>query len=179
VRPTMSSSHPVPAPDGAVPVFVYGTLRPGGRRWEASLAPHVVARRPAHLPGADLYEGPGYPVMVHPPAPTPAADRGPDGLANGGRFGVGDEDPARDGEDGTRGVVGVVVWLSPGDEDEVIASLDEIEGHVPGGDDNQYERVRREVTTPHGPVSAWTYVAGPRIDVRSLPILRSGDWLAR
>ena len=160
----MSSSPPDHTPDGAVAVFVYGTLRPGGHRWEASLAPHVVARLPARLPGADLYAGPGYPVMVHPTTPREV---------------VGDDGPSEVVDDGSGEVVGDVVWLAPDTVDEVIASLDEIEGHVPGGDDNQYERVRREVTTPRGPVSAWTYVAGPRIDVATLPVLASGDWLDR
>ena len=168
----MSSSPLDHTPDGAVAVFVYGTLRPGGHRWEVSLAPHVVARLPARLPGADLYAGPGYPVMVHPTTPREVV--GDDGSGEV----VGD----RSGEvvgDGPGEVLGDVVWLAPDIVDEVIASLDEIEGHVPGGDDNQYERVRREVTTPRGPVSAWTYVAGPRIDVATLPLLASGDWLDR
>ncbi|MFD5558080.1 gamma-glutamylcyclotransferase family protein [Streptomyces sp. NPDC127068] len=56
-----------------LPFFVYGTLRPGGRYHATHLGDAVAAGgtvEPARLPGAVLYDGPGYPYAV--PAPAPA-----------------------------------------------------------------------------------------------------------
>lgn len=141
----MTAAHDLPA--GSVAVFVYGTLRPGGQRWQGHLADHVAAVEPARLVGATLHLGPGYPVMVDCSAP--------------------------------KDVVGDLAWLAPADADDVIARLDEVEGHVPGGPDNLFERVRRTVTTEAGTVVAWTYVAGPMLAVAPLRELPSGDWFAR
>lgn len=76
-------------------------------------------------------------------------------------------------------VVGDLVWLSPATVADTIATLDQVEGHTPGAQDNLYERVRRTVTTSIGPVVAWTYVAGPLLDVTGLADIPSGDWFAR
>lgn len=138
---------PADVPDDSVAVFVYGTLRPGGQRWQGHLAEHVAAAEPARLVGARLHLAPGYPVMV-------------------------DDTESRE-------VVGDVVWLAPAAVDHVLPLLDEVEGHTPGAPDNLYERVRRTVTTAAGPVAAWTYVAGPLMDVATLAVLPSGDWFAR
>jgi gamma-glutamylcyclotransferase (GGCT)/AIG2-like uncharacterized protein YtfP len=47
-----------------LPVFVYGTLRPGGRYHASLLHGRTAAEEPARLPDAVLYEGPGYPYAV-------------------------------------------------------------------------------------------------------------------
>ncbi|MEU5423232.1 gamma-glutamylcyclotransferase family protein [Streptomyces sp. NPDC020667] len=50
-----------------LPVFVYGTLRPGRRNHTAFLLGRTVAEEPARMRGATLYEGPGYPYAVADP----------------------------------------------------------------------------------------------------------------
>ncbi|MEU2430384.1 gamma-glutamylcyclotransferase family protein [Streptomyces sp. NPDC007861] len=47
-----------------LPFFVYGTLRPGGHNHDLFLRGRTCAEEPARLPGALLYEGPGYPYAV-------------------------------------------------------------------------------------------------------------------
>ncbi|MFI1968674.1 hypothetical protein BLA24_11580 [Streptomyces cinnamoneus] len=49
---------------GRLPVFVYGTLRPGLRNHDRLLRGRTVAERPARMRDAVLYEGPGYPFAV-------------------------------------------------------------------------------------------------------------------
>ncbi|MFG3285199.1 gamma-glutamylcyclotransferase family protein [Streptomyces sp. NPDC048111] len=53
-----------PAGEGPLPFFVYGTLRPGERYHRRLLHGRTVGERPALLPGAVLYDGPGYPYAV-------------------------------------------------------------------------------------------------------------------
>ncbi|MFF7726857.1 gamma-glutamylcyclotransferase family protein [Streptomyces sp. NPDC008001] len=50
-----------------LPVFVYGTLRPGQANHGRYLRGRTVAEEPARLRGAVLYEGPGYPYAVADP----------------------------------------------------------------------------------------------------------------
>ncbi|MEV6670275.1 gamma-glutamylcyclotransferase family protein [Streptomyces sp. NPDC051162] len=52
---------------GPLPVFVYGTLRPGRRNHTVFLLGRTVAEEPARLRGAVLFEGPGYPYAVADP----------------------------------------------------------------------------------------------------------------
>ncbi|MFF1376814.1 gamma-glutamylcyclotransferase family protein [Streptomyces sp. NPDC058308] len=47
-----------------LPFFVYGTLRPGEPNHAAYLHGRTAAEEPALLPGAVLYDGPGYPYAV-------------------------------------------------------------------------------------------------------------------
>jgi gamma-glutamylcyclotransferase (GGCT)/AIG2-like uncharacterized protein YtfP len=52
---------------GVLPFFVYGTLRPGEVNHDLFLRGRTAAEEPARLPGAVLYEGPGYPYAVERP----------------------------------------------------------------------------------------------------------------
>ncbi|WP_329120842.1 gamma-glutamylcyclotransferase family protein [Streptomyces sp. NBC_01353] len=47
-----------------LPFFVYGTLRPGEYNHDRFLLGRTAAEEPARLPGALLYDGPGYPYAV-------------------------------------------------------------------------------------------------------------------
>jgi gamma-glutamylcyclotransferase (GGCT)/AIG2-like uncharacterized protein YtfP len=68
-RPAMTSSE-------HLPFFVYGTLRPGGRHHAWALHGRTTAEEPARLPGARLYEGPGFPYAVAAPREAGAEVRG-------------------------------------------------------------------------------------------------------
>ncbi|GHG52863.1 gamma-glutamylcyclotransferase family protein [Streptomyces griseocarneus] len=132
---------------GRLPVFVYGTLRPGRRNHDRFLRGRTVAEVPATLRGAVLYEGPGYPYAVAAPA----------------------------GE-----VRGELITVAPEAYDEVLAALDELEGHRPGDPRNLYERVVCEVAVEGGgTVRGWVYVAAERwarrlrAEGRTVP---GGDW---
>ncbi|MFE6931635.1 gamma-glutamylcyclotransferase [Streptomyces sp. NPDC057699] len=50
--------------DTGLPFFVYGTLLPGEPNHDRFLRGRTCRERPAVLPGALLYEGPGYPYAV-------------------------------------------------------------------------------------------------------------------
>ncbi|MGP3970707.1 gamma-glutamylcyclotransferase family protein [Streptomyces sp. 6N223] len=50
-----------------LPFFVCGTLRPGQRHHGWALRGRIASEEPARLPGAVLYEGPGYPYAVAAP----------------------------------------------------------------------------------------------------------------
>ncbi|MGW1075102.1 gamma-glutamylcyclotransferase family protein [Streptomyces sp. NPDC002537] len=50
-----------------LPVFVYGTLRPGHGNHGRFLRGRTVAEEPARMRGVVLFEGPGYPYAVTDP----------------------------------------------------------------------------------------------------------------
>ncbi|MGW0391710.1 gamma-glutamylcyclotransferase family protein [Streptomyces sp. NPDC003042] len=57
-----------------LPIFVYGTLRPGEVNHDLFLRGRTAAEEPARLPGAALYEGPGYPYAVERPGAVVAGE---------------------------------------------------------------------------------------------------------
>ncbi|WP_432543018.1 gamma-glutamylcyclotransferase family protein [Kineococcus sp. SYSU DK002] len=80
---------------------------------------------------------------------------------------------------GPGGVIGELVEVLPAHHSQVLADLDRLEGFVPGGSSNLYDRVVVEVRTADGTlVPALTYVAAERLRerVRTLPPVPSGDW---
>ncbi|MDX3576775.1 gamma-glutamylcyclotransferase family protein [Streptomyces sp. FL07-04A] len=139
----------------ALPFFVYGTLRPGQVNHDLFLHGRTVREEPARLPGAVLYDGPGYPYAVEEP-----------------------------GEAGSS-VAGDLVTARPEAYAQLLAALDRLEQYAPGDPRNLYERVAREVTARAAggaPVRAWVYVAAPAVAAglraRGKPIA-GGDWLTR
>lgn len=133
-----------------LPFFVYGTLRPGERNHDLLLRGRTTAERPALLPGAVLYEGPGHPYAVDADNPAAAV--------------TGEAVTAKQEEYGQ--------LLA------VLDRLEEYGG--PGHPTNLYERVSREVLLADGtPVRTWVYVAAERV-ARVLraggTTVDGGDW---
>ncbi|MGW1295986.1 gamma-glutamylcyclotransferase family protein [Streptomyces sp. NPDC002533] len=61
----MTTPDPGAGPDGAeLPFFVYGTLLPGEPNHDLFLRGRTTGERPAVLPRALLYDGPGYPYAI-------------------------------------------------------------------------------------------------------------------
>ena len=146
-------SRPQP-PLARPPFFLYGTLLPGERN-HPLLDGRTRSWTPAELPGALLFDGPGRPY------PYPYALLDP---AGGGT------------------VHGEVAEVVPERYDEVLADLDLLEGYVPQGPPDCYERVLLTVRTADGPVEAWAYLA---VDGLARDLLRTGtpitdgDWRRR
>ncbi|MER6785613.1 gamma-glutamylcyclotransferase family protein [Streptomyces sp. NPDC000658] len=137
-----------------LPFFVYGTLRPGEVNHDLLLRGRTLREEPARLPGALLYDGPGYPYAVEAPGEADAT------------------------------VSGELVTARPEEYARLLADLDRLEEYAPGDPRNLYERVAREVVRVDGavPVRAWVYVAAPAVAAglraRGKPI-GGGDWPAR
>jgi gamma-glutamylcyclotransferase (GGCT)/AIG2-like uncharacterized protein YtfP len=147
-------SAPLPAPP--LPLFVYGTLRPGLRNHARHLAGRCLAARPAVLPGAALHEGPGYPFAVLDATPGRAV-RGELLTVRPDLF-AGTLDELDELEDCRPDGTGLYVRL----------------------------RLPVLLTGPHGAaggtVPAWVYLAGPeqtaRLRVRPA-LIPTGDWTDR
>lgn len=137
-----------------LPFFVYGTLRPGEINHDLFLRGRTRAEEPGRLPGAALYDGPGYPYAV--------------------------EEPGGIGE----AVSGDLITARPESYDRLLLELDELEECVPGDPRGLYVRVERDVVRRRdgAAVRAWVYLAGAavaaelRADGRRI---EGGDWLAR
>ncbi|NYV76713.1 gamma-glutamylcyclotransferase [Streptomyces sp. UH6] len=153
-----------------LPVFVYGTLRPGGLYHPDFLLGRTTAEEPATLRGAVLHEGPGYPYALE------DTHTGTDTATGGGT--------GRDGDAVATVVRGELMMLREDGYEQVLAALDRLEDHRPGDPSSLYLRVVREVTrTADGaPVAAWVYLAAPRLAARlraEARIVTSGDWFVR
>lgn len=60
----MSTQGPGSPPTDELPFFVYGTLLPGEPNHDLFLRGRTSGERPAVLPRALLYDGPGYPYAI-------------------------------------------------------------------------------------------------------------------
>lgn len=139
-----------------LPVFVYGTLRPGGLYHPSYLLGRTTAEEPATLSGVVLHEGPGYPYAL--------------------------EEDAADVEPGV--VRGELMTLAEDGYERVLAALDQLEEYRPGDPASLYLRAVREVTrTRDGArVPAWVYLAAPRLAARLRAegrVIAGGDWFTR
>ncbi|WP_448319479.1 gamma-glutamylcyclotransferase family protein [Streptomyces sp. CO7] len=146
-----------------LPVFVYGTLRPGGFYHPSYLLGRTTAEEPATLRGVVLHEGPGYPYALE-----------EDGAEAGAR--------AADMEPGV--VHGELMTLAEDGYERVLEALDQLEEYRPGDPSSLYLRAVREVTrTRDGArVLAWVYLAAPRLAARLRAegrVIAGGDWFTR
>ncbi|MFC9287538.1 gamma-glutamylcyclotransferase family protein [Streptomyces sp. NPDC057052] len=188
----------VPVIPPRLPFFVYGTLRPGEPNHALLLRGRSLTETPARLPGAVLYDGPGYPYAVADPAGTvtgelvvPAPEAYGPLLAELDRleeYRAGDpsslyERVVRgvlpDGRDGGRVGSGdrVRTWadVGAGAGPDVSASAGQGCGTGGGTDGTGREE-------EGGSVRAWVYLAGPAVAVRLRArgrLIPSGDWRDR
>ncbi|MFD8798145.1 gamma-glutamylcyclotransferase family protein [Streptomyces atroolivaceus] len=160
--------------DMRLPFFVYGTLLPGEPNHDRFLRGRTREERPAVLPGALLYEGPGYPYAIEghgtvhgaliTAAPGAYADllRLLDDLEQY----LGPEHPRNLYERVARRVGPVPEQHAPGDGTAVSGPA--ASGSGPSGS--------------AGPVRAWVYLAATAV-ARSLRTggtpVPGGDWLSR
>ncbi|MEU9357304.1 gamma-glutamylcyclotransferase family protein [Streptomyces sp. NPDC048301] len=141
-----------------LPFFVYGTLLPGEHNHDRFLKGRTSEERPAVLPDALLYEGPGYPYAT-----------GGDGTVRGALVtaapGAYPELLAL--------LDGLEQYLGPGHPRNLYERV--ARPALPMSPDSA-------LTGPAGPVRAWVYLAAPAI-VRSLAAggtrIPTGDWLTR
>lgn len=135
-----------------LPLFVYGTLKPGGSNYPRYLAGRTVAEQPASLAGAALYTEGAYPYLVINA-----------GLASR-----------------TERVNGVLVTIRPHVYAKTLALIDDLEDYRPDNPWNEYERITQRVQTATGQAEAWVYVAGPSvlpaIRVGRLTKVPGGTW---
>lgn len=146
-----------------LPVFVYGTLRPGGSN-EHVFGPARRTHLPAVLAGFEMVTNASYPYILA--MPTVQDVTGQDA--------------------GTPLVQGTLVFVDSADWASTAARLDALEGTDPQRpihDGNLYNRVQLTVTTEDGAKHlAWVYVppasAQPTLRQR-YPLVPGNDWLAR
>lgn len=86
--------------------------------------------------------------------------------------------PAAVERPGPGSAVGEAVWIRPGSWPAVLAALDHLEGYDPANPASLFVRVLRAVETDEGPVTCWTYLAGPPLLEAPRPEVSGGDWAA-
>lgn len=119
--------------DTDLPVFVYGTLRPGRVNWPVA-EPLCVRHEPARLPGFALYS-------LEWPCAVGAAAHPEPGVVTGE-------------------VHGDLLWLDPGRERDALGALDRFEDYHPQDRESSlYLRERHPVATDaRRALDAWVYV---------------------
>lgn len=139
-----------------LPIFVYGTLRPGFGNYQWALRGLTYREEPAILYGYTMFLGPGYPYITQ-----ARPDIRPDATH----------------------IIGTALWVAPEDYEEVLESLDALEGFLgpENGNLNLYDRISTIVEVDGHPLEAYTYVASSRSATRLWDraqdaILPQGDW---
>lgn len=151
----MDDRNSAPADAGRLPVFVYGTLKPGYSNHEATLAGVV-----AHVDAGELA---GYELR------TSGRDGGPFPYL------------LRNDDSGSV-VFGSVLYIEPAAYDAVLRRLDRLEGCFPNDPArSHYTRERVVVEVGGGTVECWVYLAGPwaQADADRLHLVVGGDWQYR
>lgn len=135
-----------------LPFFVYGTLRPGEVNHDLFLRGRVRSEEPGRLPGAQLYDGPGYPYVVEEPDGGPVCGE------------LVTADPEEYGE--LLAALDELEEYRPGDPRNLYERVAREVVRVADGK----------------AVRAWVYVAAPSVAVRLRArgkVIESGDWLTR
>ncbi len=117
-----------------LPLFVYGTLKPGESNYARFLAGQTSAEHPAQISGAELYTEGVYPYLVITP-----------GLVRP-----------------TAQVYGMLITLRPEVYGTALTRVDGLEDYIAGNPNNWYERIKHPVQIDNRKVMAWVYIAGPR-----------------
>lgn len=131
-------------------VFTYGTLRPG--QPNADLLADTVGHRIGRTRHLQLF-APRHSYFPYATEVSPSPD-GPEAIGT--------------------------LYQLPVPAAAVLRRLDRLEGYSPDHTEtSHYRRIRVPIQTEVGVVTAWTYVAGPRVDITALTPIPSGDWLAR
>ncbi|MGW0928646.1 gamma-glutamylcyclotransferase family protein [Streptomyces sp. NPDC002644] len=135
-----------------MPVFVYGTLRPGGLYHPDFLLGRTTAEEPATLRGVVLHEGPGYPYAV---------EEAEGGVVRGELMTL-----AEDRHDQVLAALDRLEDYRPGDPSSLYF--------------REAREVTR--AADGAVVRAWVYLAAPRLAARLRTegrIITGGDWFAR
>ena len=115
-----------------LPLFVYGTLKPGGTNYRAYLAGRTLAERCAVLRPAALFTDGQYPYLVTDPALIEPHDQ----------------------------AHGILVEVAPLRYGETLRRVDWLEDFKPRSPWSLYLRVSRVVELAGETAEAWTYEAG-------------------
>ncbi|MEU0128919.1 MULTISPECIES: gamma-glutamylcyclotransferase [unclassified Streptomyces] len=168
-----------------LPFFVYGTLLPGCHNHDRFLRGRTSDERPAALPNALLYEGPGYPYAIegHGTVHGALVTAGPGAYAE--LLGLLDDLEEYLGPDHPRNLYervarGVVPEARPGAGPTEPGAVRSAGPTGPGA--GRSAGPRSSGSAPGEPVRAWVYLAAPAV-TRSLRTggtrVPGGNWLTR
>ncbi len=121
--------------DYNLPLFVYGTLKPGESNYDAYLAGCTLAEHQALLPNAAMFTDGAYPYLVADATLLAPCDA----------------------------VQGALVYVAPEHYVETLQRIDRLEDYKPLSPWSLYIRTEVSVQTAAGNIEAWTYVAGPKV----------------